>query len=161
MLPDDEYQSGHIRVANSCKQLADAGVKVNMGSHGQIQGLGAHWEIKMLGEGGMSPIEALRCATYNGAYYIGMEDDIGSLEKGKLADFLILDKNPADDLNNLESLRFTVCNGRMFDALSMQEQVTGTRKRLPFYFEQENGSNDFKFHEETGCFQGHSCGCRK
>ncbi|MFN5319758.1 MAG: amidohydrolase family protein [Bacteroidia bacterium] len=161
MLPDDEYQSGHIRVSNSCKQLSDAGVKVNMGSHGQIQGLGAHWEIKMLGEGGMSAFEALRCATYNGAYYIGMEDEIGSLEKGKLADFLILDKNPAEDLTNLESLRYTVANGRLYDAFTIQEQLTGSRKRMPFYFEHENGSNDFKFHEETGCFQGHSCGCRK
>ncbi|MFN5372003.1 MAG: amidohydrolase family protein [Bacteroidia bacterium] len=161
MVPDEEYANGHIRVAQSCKQLADAGVKVNLGAHGQIQGLGAHWELKMLASGGMTPMQALRSATYNGAYYIGMEKELGSLEAGKLADFLVLDANPLENIDNIGSIRYTIANGRMFDAVSMQERVTGNKVRMPFYFERELGNADFKVHEETGCFQGHSCGCRK
>jgi imidazolonepropionase-like amidohydrolase/Tol biopolymer transport system component len=161
MVPDGEYQNGHMLVAQSCKKLVDAGVKVNLGAHGQIQGIGAHWELKMLASGGMTPMQALRCATMNGAYYIGMEKDLGSIEAGKLADFLVLDANPLENLDHIGSIRYTVANGRLYDAMSMQEMLTGTRKPLPFYFSTEFGNSDFHFHEETGCFQGHSCGCRK
>jgi len=160
-VPDEEYNAGHIRVSQSCKQLADAGVKVNLGAHGQIQGLGAHWELKMLAAGGMSPLQAIRCATVNGAYYIGMEDEIGSLEKGKLADFIILDKNPLDDINHIGSIAMTVANGRLYDSMSMNELGFNAKSRMPFYFEQEHGNDDFIWHEETHGFHGHSCGCRK
>lgn len=161
MVPDDEYRNGHMHVARSIKKLNDAGVKVNLGAHGQIQGLGAHWELKMLASGGMTNLEALRCATMNGAHYIGMENQIGSLEVGKLADFIVLDENPLLNLDHIGTIKYTVANGRLFEAMSMQELITGNRKRMPFYFEQEFGNNDFHFHEETGCFQGHTCGCRK
>ena len=161
MIPKEEYLNGHLTVSQSCKKLADAGVKVNLGAHGQIQGLGAHWELKMLADGGLTPLQAIRSATMNGAYYIGMEKEIGSLEPGKLADFIVLDANPLDNLNNIASIKYTVANGRLFDAMTMQESITGNKTRMPFYFETEFGNNDFHFHEETGCFQGHSCGCRK
>lgn len=161
MIPDEEYQNGHILVSQSCKKLADAGVKVNLGAHGQIQGLGAHWELKMLADGGLTPLQAIRSATMNGAYYLGMEKEIGSIEAGKLADFIVLDANPLENLNNISSIKYTVANGRLYDAMSMNEMITGTKLRIPFYFESEFGNNDFHFHEETGCFQGHSCGCRK
>lgn len=161
MVPDEEYRNGHMHVARSIKKLNDAGVKVNLGAHGQIQGLGAHWELKMLASGGLTNMEALRCATMNGAHYIGMENQIGSLEPGKLADFIVLDENPLDNLDNISTIRYTVANGRLYDAMSMNELITGERKRMPFFFEQEYGNNDFHFHEETGCFQGHTCGCRK
>ncbi|MDX5321396.1 MAG: amidohydrolase family protein, partial [Bacteroidota bacterium] len=98
MLPEAEYENGHILVSQSCKKLADAGVKVNLGSHGQLEGLGAHWELWMLAQGGMSPLQAIRCATMNGAEYIGMGDQIGSIEEGKLADLIILDENPLEDI---------------------------------------------------------------
>ena len=55
MIPDSEYENGFIEVSKSCKKLTDAGVKVNLGSHGQIQGIGAHWELWMLQMGGLTP----------------------------------------------------------------------------------------------------------
>jgi imidazolonepropionase-like amidohydrolase/Tol biopolymer transport system component len=100
MVPLAEYDNGHILVSKSCKKLTDAGVKVNLGAHGQIQGIGVHWELWMLAQGGMTNMEALRAATLNGANYLGMDSQIGSLEVGKIADLIILDKNPLEDIKN-------------------------------------------------------------
>lgn len=68
--PEEEYENGHILVSRSCKKLQDAGVNINLGAHGQLNGLGAHWELWMLAQGGMSNMQALRCATINGAVYL-------------------------------------------------------------------------------------------
>lgn len=89
-IPMEEYENGHILVSKVAKKLTDAGVKVNMGAHGQLQGLGAHWETWMLQQGGMTNLEALKAATINSAEYIGAGEDIGSLKVGKLADFIVL-----------------------------------------------------------------------
>lgn len=98
MVPEEEYENGHILVSKTCKALTDEGVKVNLGAHGQLQGLGAHWELWMLQQGGMTNLEALQAATINGAQYIGAGNDIGSLKEGKLADLIVLDKNPLDNI---------------------------------------------------------------
>jgi imidazolonepropionase-like amidohydrolase/Tol biopolymer transport system component len=160
-VPDEEYEIGHIETSRSCKKLSDAGVKVNLGAHGQLQGLGAHWELWMLAQGGMSPLEAIRCATVNGAYYIGMEDHIGSLEEGKLADLIVLDANPLDDIYNTEQVKYTMINGRIYDAETMDEIGNYDRRRPPFYWENSKYSNAFDWHEETQGFHQHHCGCRK
>ncbi|HRI59744.1 MAG TPA: amidohydrolase, partial [Saprospiraceae bacterium] len=67
MAPEEEYRNGHILVSQSSKKLQDAGVNINLGAHGQLNGLGAHWELWMLQQGGMSNLQALKCATINGA----------------------------------------------------------------------------------------------
>jgi imidazolonepropionase-like amidohydrolase len=131
------------------KKLADAGVKVNLGSHGQIQGIGAHWELWMLQQGGMTNMQALECATVNGAYYIGMEKDLGSLEKGKLADLIILDKNPLDNIRNSESIIYTMANGRLYDSNTMNELGNHSITRGKFYWENSKSGNTFPWHLET------------
>jgi imidazolonepropionase-like amidohydrolase/Tol biopolymer transport system component len=160
-IPDEEYEIGHIETARACKKLADAGVKVNLGAHGQLQGLGAHWELWMLAQGGMSPLQAIRCATLNGAYYIGMEDHIGSLEIGKLADLIVLDANPLEDIYNTEKVKYTMVNGRIYDAELMHEIGNYNSKPTAFYWENMKNSNAFDFHEETRGFHQHGCSCRK
>ncbi len=82
MIPEEEYENGHILVSRQLKKMQDAGININLGSHGQLQGLGAHWELWMLAQGGMSNLQALKCATINGAKYIGMDKEIGSLAPG-------------------------------------------------------------------------------
>jgi imidazolonepropionase-like amidohydrolase len=143
MIPDEEFENGHILVSKSCKALADAGVKVNLGAHGQIQGIGAHWELWMLSQGGMTNMQALECATVNGAYYIGMEKDLGSLENGKLADLVILDGNPLDDIHNSEKVRYTMVNGRLYDTETMNEIGNYNVTRGKFYFENSNAGSPF------------------
>lgn len=161
MIPDDEFENGFILISRACKKLADAGVKVNLGAHGQLQGLGAHWELWMLQMGGMTNLEALRAATLNGAHYVGLDKDIGSLEVGKLADLVVYDKNPLDDIRNTEFIRYTMANGRLYDAETMHEIGLVQKNRTPFYWENNKSSMNFPWHEETNGFHSHSCGCNR
>lgn len=161
MLPEEEYTNGHILASKTCKALSDNGVKVNMGAHGQLQGLGAHWEIWMLQQGGMSNHEALTAATVNGAHYIGMDHLIGSLEAGKLADLIVMDKNPLEDIRNTESIIYTMINGRIFDVETMNEIGNNAKPRGKFYWE-TNGSNEsFQLNTETNSFEQPKCVCGK
>ena len=111
MAPEEEYN--HINNARICKKLNDAGVSVQVGAHGQREGLAAHWEMWMLEQGGMTPLEALRAGTLNGARYLGLDKDIGSLEPGKLADLAVLDKNPLDEISHLRSIHSVIHDGRL------------------------------------------------
>jgi imidazolonepropionase-like amidohydrolase len=130
---------GHIEVSKYVKQIADGGTKVNLGSHGQLQGLGAHWELWMLTQGGMSPMQALRCATMNGASYLGMDKEIGSLEVGKLADLIVLNDNPLDNIHNSDHIKYVMVNGRLYDADSMNEIGNRDKPRLRFWWQQGRG----------------------
>jgi imidazolonepropionase-like amidohydrolase/Tol biopolymer transport system component len=159
MIPDEEYENGHILTAESDKKLADAGVKVNLGAHGQLQGLGAHWELWMFEQGGMSNLEALRVATINGAHYLGMDHEIGSLEVGKLADLVVLDKNPLENIRNTDSVTHTMVNGRLFDATTMNEVGNQERERLPFWWERDGYDERFDWHAITLAPAGLQCTC--
>ncbi|GAB4142135.1 MAG: amidohydrolase family protein [Bacteroidia bacterium] len=157
MIPDQEYQNGHILISQSCKKLADAGVRVNLGAHGQIQGIGAHWELWMLAQGGMSPLQSIRCATMNGAWYIGMDHEIGSIETGKLADIIVLDKNPLENIRNSEFVRYTMVNGRLYDCETMNEIGIYNKTRTKFWWENARYNPNYKFHEETNTFMHDNC----
>ncbi|WP_034040734.1 amidohydrolase family protein [Wocania ichthyoenteri] len=156
-IPQEEYENGHILVSKTCKALTDAGVKVNLGAHGQLQGLGAHWELWMLSQGGMTNMEALKAATINGADYIGASKNIGSLEVGKLADLIVMDKNPLDNIRNTESIIYTMVNGRLYDTETMNEIGNEPKERSKFYWENNKYNSSFPWHENTETI-GH-CSC--
>lgn len=149
MLPEEEYVNGHILLSKQLKKLNDAGVTINMGAHGQLQGLGAHWEIWMMQQGGMTNHEALKTATINSANSLGFNDWIGSLETGKLADLLVMDKNPLENIRNTESIRYTMVNGRLYDAETMNEVGNYNTPRLKFHWELGKNADVYGFQGES------------
>ena len=135
-VPENELN--HIAIAREATRLSREGVTVELGAHGQREGLAAHWEMWMMEQGGSTPMEALRFGTLNGAKALGMDRDIGSLEVGKLADLVVLDANPLDNLRNTTAIAYTVANGRVYDA-RMDEVGRRSRPRAPFWFEGADG----------------------
>ena len=91
-----------------------------IGSHGQHHGIGSHWEMWMIASA-MSPMETLEVATMHGARFLGMDDDLGSLEAGKIADLVVLDANPLDDIRNTERIRWVMKAGRLYEADTLDE----------------------------------------
>ncbi|WP_300379098.1 amidohydrolase family protein [Henriciella sp.] len=132
---DELWDIGFRAAARSMKALNDAGGLVNAGSHGQVFGLAMHWELQLLSEGGMSNLDVLRAGTINGATTLGLEGQIGSIEEGKLADIIVLEGNPLDDIRNTETVSRTMVNGRLYDTYSMDEVGNHDRPRRPFYWE--------------------------
>ena len=131
--PEGEYN--HILAAQVVNALDQAGVPIMLGAHGQREGLAAHWEMWMFEQGGVPPHRALIAGTINGAPYIGMEADLGSLEAGKLADLIVLEENPLQNLRSSELVRYVMVGGRLFDALSMNEIAGEKLQRKPFWFQ--------------------------
>lgn len=133
MAPQSDYQPFLDSAANA-KRLMELGVLVNIGAHGEREGLGAHWEIWAFVLGGMSPLQALKTATINPARYMGFARDLGSVEAGKLADLLIVDGDPLTDIRVTDKIAYVVQNGRIYRGGTLEEALTGTRKLAPFYW---------------------------
>jgi imidazolonepropionase-like amidohydrolase len=131
--PEEDYADRWS--AREADKLSERGVPVSIGAHGQQQGIAAHWEMWSFVRGGMTPLEALQAATVTPARALGFRD-IGTLEPGKLADLVILDADPTQDIRNSEKISKVMLNGRLYDSMTMNEEVTGNRRRLPYWWEQ-------------------------
>lgn len=116
--------------ADIAKTVA-AGGRIGVGSHGQLQGLGMHWELWLIQSGGLPTHDALRAATIVGAEAIGLATDLGSLEVGKLADLLVLDRDPLTEIRNTNSIAMVMLGGRLYDANTLDEIHPRQRRLAP------------------------------
>ena len=118
------YRKGeqtYPQLASSAADIVKAGGKVCVGGHGELQGLSFHWEMWSLHDGGMSNLDALRAGTLRGAEAIGLAEDLGSIEVGKLADLVVLRKNPLDDIRNSADVQLVMKNGELYDGDTLDE----------------------------------------
>jgi imidazolonepropionase-like amidohydrolase/Tol biopolymer transport system component len=140
-IPEEMYDIGYRALSGAHKKLNDAGVLVNSGAHGHFPGVGLHWEVWMMHQGGMSNLQALRTATINPAITLGLDGDIGSIAPGKLADLVVLDGDPLKDIKATMSVRYTMANGRLYDSATMNEIGHRPRPRSKFYWELPGASS--------------------
>ncbi|WP_374474169.1 amidohydrolase family protein [Arenimonas sp.] len=134
-----EWDYYHVEVAKAAKKMRDAGVRIQVGGHGQMQGMAPHWEIWSLAQGGFTPFEALRAATIDGADYLGLSKEIGSIEAGKRADLVVVDGNPLADIRASDDTTHVMVNGRLFNAADMSE-IGGKQRPAPVFFWQRHGN---------------------
>src|SRR4029077_3328486 len=128
----DEY--AFPKLAAQVAKISRAGGLVGVGSHGQLQGLGYHWEMWMLASGGMTPLEVIHAATINGAHIVGRPDEIGSIEPGKLADLNIFGKSALDDIHNTSALHWVMKNGELFEGETLNQVCPEQKKLEPLFF---------------------------
>jgi imidazolonepropionase-like amidohydrolase len=126
VMATDPADWHHVDVAANAKKIADAGGRVCLGGHGQMQGLGPHWEVWAFVQGGMSPLQALRVATRWPAESLGIDKELGSQEAGKLADFMVLTKNPLEKIENSETIELVVKDGQAYDPKDLALAPTGS-----------------------------------
>jgi imidazolonepropionase-like amidohydrolase len=118
---DPEYEQFHqfLKTAQeNLKRLADAGVKYGFGTDSgpptRFPGYAEHWELELMVQAGLSPMQVLTAATRNGAEFLKAKD-LGTLEKSKWADLIVLDKNPLDDIRNTRTINAVYIAGNRVD----------------------------------------------
>ncbi len=129
------------KLAATDKKIVDAGGYVLVGSHGEFQGLGYDWELWALSSGGMSNMDVLRAATIHGAIALGLAQDLGSIEPGKLADLIVFSKDPLADIHNTNSVKYVMKNGEMFEGDTMNEVWPEEKPLAPLWWWSDKPAN--------------------
>ena len=132
---EDEY--AFVELSEFVKDLVEEGGIAGVGSHGQFEGVGYHWELWSMASGGISNHDMLKVATIQGAYAIGLDKELGSIEKGKLADLVILNKDPLDEIRNTNSIEMVMKNGRMYDGDNLNQIYPINKKSKNFNWQEQ------------------------
>jgi imidazolonepropionase-like amidohydrolase/Tol biopolymer transport system component len=152
VLATDDEEYNHVRLARTAAAILRAGGNVEIGAHGQLQGLGDHWETWMLAQGGLTPHEALRCASWGGAKALCVEKSVGAIRPGMLADLIVIEGKPLENVQDSQNVRFTMVNGRLYDARTL-EQLAPEKVPLPEGPDLESAPADAA-HAHCGCGAG-------
>lgn len=129
---DDEFV--FAEAATQAARIQRAGGLVGVGGHGELQGLGYHWEMWAHEAGEMTPREVLQAATIDGARIIGVEADLGSLEAGKLADLVVLERDPLEDVRATTDIRWVMKNGELYDDDTLRKVWPEGQELPPFWW---------------------------
>ncbi|MEQ8330060.1 MAG: amidohydrolase family protein [Longimicrobiales bacterium] len=129
---EDEYY--FLDGGSGAPAIAEAGGLVAAGGHGQVHGLAVHWELWMLEMAGMGAHDVLRAGTINVARGMGMAADFGSLEAGKVADLVVLDANPLDDIRNSTAIRYVMKGGELYDGDTLDMVWPRAEPLRPFHY---------------------------
>ncbi len=132
--PEEYNSNGNSSIAKGVADIVKAGGRAGIGGHGQMQGLGVHWEIWSIQNGGLSNHDTLKVATIFGAEAIGLDGDVGSIEGGKLADLIIMDANPLTDIKNTNTIRFVMKNGELFEGDTLNQLWPTPKPLAPQYW---------------------------
>jgi hypothetical protein len=130
LRPGAKTHPANWRQHQTLAQLVAEGGRVAAGAHAEPPGIGTHMQLWGYAAGGMPAIEVLRAGTLRGAEALGMHQDLGSLEVGKLGDLLILDRNPLENIRHTHAIHAIVFNGRLRDAATLNE-LWPQRRSIP------------------------------
>ena len=127
-----EYRFPSI-AADAAKVQAEGGL-VGIGSHGETPGIGFHYEMELHAQGGMTPMAILHAATIGSAETIGRKSDLGSIESGKLADLVVLTRDPLIDIRNARAIAEVMRDGTLYDAETLDTLWPIRKPLLPAWF---------------------------
>ncbi|MFQ5926372.1 MAG: amidohydrolase family protein, partial [Terriglobia bacterium] len=122
------------KTAAQAAKIHRAGGLIGVGAHGQLQGLGYHWELWAFAMGGMTSREVLKAATIDGAEIIGLAQDLGSIEVGKFADLIVLAKDPLGDIRNTNTIRYVMKNGELFEGDTLNQVWPEQKPLAPLWW---------------------------
>lgn len=128
-FPAEDYNDRDV--AAGAAAILRAGGRVALGGHGEVQGLSNHWEMRLLAQGGLTPMEVLRIATLEGARALGLDADLGSLEAGKLADLVVLDRDPRDDIRHSTAIAYVMKGGVLYEGETLARVWPTARELSP------------------------------
>jgi hypothetical protein len=137
--PADSLDPEFLTPAVMDAQIRRQGGRVGLGSHGEAEGIGAHDELWALQMGGFTNLEALKAATIVGAEALGVQRDLGSIEVGKIADLIVLNKNPLEDIHNSREIRYVMKDGILYDGNTLDEIWPEVKKCPEWRLKSEQG----------------------
>ena len=135
LRPETDYS--YPMIAQAMADVIAEGGWGAMGAHGEHHGIGPHWEVWMEATA-LGNMGALEVASLHGAHFLGADKDLGSLEVGKLADLMVLNSNPLDNIRNTIDAKYVMKGGKLYDAMSLDQIWPKAVPFGPYYWVNED-----------------------